>query len=470
MITRFLVTICAALLLAAQVRADWPTHRGIVQRTGNVDGKAGPKKPKILWVHESAEQFIAAPVAGEKELFVSGLGTFNTAALHCFDISPTAPADKRAKWVKRPPYLKQAMACPVIVSGGMIIFGDGMHQTDGGTLHALAYPSGRAMWQLPVPGTLVHLEGAAAMSGGKIYMGGGAAGVLCVDPSKVSVAGQEQTLESAQKLLEAKWKELSDQYEKDKVKDPDFAIPPSEDALPKVMPKLVWQKGKEKWHVDAAVTVHEGKVLVASAFLDAEKIGHRAVICLDAASGEQKWERKLDLNPWGGATIAGKLAIVGCSSIRFEPKEAPGKGELVALDLESGEVKWKKNYAGGIVSAVAVSEGVAVFTCADGKVRGIDAASGEDKWTYDGKNVFFAGAAVGGGVAYAGDLKGVVHAIGLKDGKEMWKVDLATDPAVNAPGMVYGSPVLHDGKVFVATCNIEAWPDQSKTVVVCIGE
>ena len=72
-------------------------------------------------------------------------------------------------------------------------------------------------------------------------------------------------------------------------------------------------------------------------------------------------------------------------------------------------------------------------------------------------------------MAYVADLKGMVHAIGLKDGKGVWTLDLASDPAVSAPGMVFGSPVLHDGKIFVATCNIEAG-DQTKTVVVCIGE
>jgi outer membrane protein assembly factor BamB len=464
---RFFVLALIVFGIASPLRADWPTHRGNAQRTGSDDGKAGPKKPKVLWVYESSEHFIASPVAGQKELFISGLGTFNTAALHCLSLDPSA--QKREIWAKRPPYLKQAMACPPIISDGKIIFGDGMHQTDGATLHCLTYPAGISIWQLPVPGTLVHLEGSPAIVNGKVYIGGGNAGLLCVDANRVSIEGQETSLGEAQKQIEAKWKQLVAQYEKDKVKDPDFAIPPSEDALPKANPKLLWQKGQEKWHVDAAVTVVEGKVLAASAYLDNEKLGERGLFCLDANTGEQKWERKLDHNPWGGATVAGKLALIGCSSIRFEPKDVPGQGEIVAVNLDDGEVKWKKPLPGGVVSPIAVIDGMAIFTCADGKVRAVDAASGDDKWTYTGKGAFFAGAAVGGGVAYAADLKGVVHAIGLKDGKGVWTVDLANDPAVSAPGMVFGSPVLHDGKIFVATCNIEAG-DQTKTVVVCIGE
>src|SRR5205085_8074549 len=90
------------------------------------------------------------------------------------------------------------------------------------------------------------------------------------------------------------------------------------------------------------------------------------------------------------------------------------------------------------------------------KGRAVDAASGDDKWTYTGSAAFFAGPAVAGGVAYAADLQGVIHAIGLKDGKGVWAVDLAADPAVSAPGMIFGSPILHDGKIYVATCNIDA--------------
>ena len=74
-----------------------------------------------------------------------------------------------------------------------------------------------------------------------------------------------------------------------------------------------------------------------------------------------------------------------------------------------------------------------------------------------------------GGVAYVGDLKGVVHAVDLADGKEKWKLDLGTDPAVQAPGMIYGGPVLHGGKLFVATCNLEGAHAGQPTAVVCIG-
>ena len=85
----------------------------------------------------------------------------------------------------------------------------------------------------------------------------------------------------------------------------DFAIPPNEDQLHKPAPKRVWQKGEGKWHVDAPVNVVGDKVLVPTSFLDKEKVGERALFCLDAKTGDTVWKADLKFNPWGGAAVLG---------------------------------------------------------------------------------------------------------------------------------------------------------------------
>jgi outer membrane protein assembly factor BamB len=120
-----------------------------------------------------------------------------------------------------------------------------------------------------------------------------------------------------------------------------------------------------------------------------------------------------------------------------------------------------------VLSPVAVSGDVAIFTTTGGKVCAVDVKSGADKWTYSGKAPFFAGAAVAGEIAYTADLNGVVHAIGITDGKGKWKLDVGKE--TKAPGRVFGSPVVDGGRVYVSTCNLDA-AEARKTVVVCIGE
>lgn len=454
---------------AASLRGAEPatTYRGNSQRTGS-DGIAGPAAPKVLWSWKSADHFIAAPVVYKDHLLVSGLGGFNVPTLTCLDIDPKA--SQRIAWTKGTPYLKLPAVSSPAIHDGKLIFGDGMHQTDGAILHCLRMDRGQMLWQLPVPGTLVHLEGSPTIAGGKVYLGGGAAGVVCLDGNRVTLEGKEMDLASIEKILDRKRAELQAKYEQEKKKDPALAVPPSEDDLPKPSPVRLWQQGKDRWHVDAPVAVAGDRVLAASAFLDKEKVGDRALFCLDAKTGNILWRAPLSINPWGGPSLSGDLVIVSGSTIGYDTKKLKGaKGVVAAYALADGKEKWKKDVPAGIVSCVALTKALALATATDGKVRAFDLQTGERRWIYDGKTPFFAPAAVAGGVAYAGDLRGVIHAINLTDGSSRWKFDLGSD-AVKTPGMIYGGPVLQGGRLFVATCNLEGPNARQPTVVVCIGE
>jgi outer membrane protein assembly factor BamB len=114
-----------------------------------------------------------------------------------------------------------------------------------------------------------------------------------------------------------------------------------------------------------------------------------------------------------------------------------------------------------------VREGLAIFTATDGKVRALDAHTGQERWTYDGRAPFFAGPAVTAKTVYVADLKGVVHALNLADGKREWTLDLAAHEKTKTNAMVYGSPIVHGGRLYVATCNLAK---QGANVIVCIGE
>ena len=464
--------VCALAILSAGAQVglgDWPTYRADPTRVGNIDDRPGPVIPQVLWAHKSPEHFLASPVVGGDFLFVSGLGAFNTAAFHCLSLDD-APK-QRVLWSKSAPYLKLPVVCAPAMASGLLVFGDGMHQTDGATLRCLRAENGRPLWEHPVPGKLVHLEGSPTIDKDRVYIGGGDAGVICVALNRVSLDGKEQDLSAAELTIEKRWADLTAKYEQDKQKDAQFAVPPSEDALPKPAPKLHWQQGKGAWHVDAPLAVVGGRVYAASAYIDDDKVGKRCLLCLDAANGKLVWEAPLKLNPWAGPTVAGNTVIVGCSSIRLEKKLLPeAKGEVVAFDLANGKVRWRMDVPGGVLSPVAVKGDTAVFAATDGKVRAVNADGGQPKWTYDAGAPLFAAPAVAGGMVYAADLKAVLHAIVLADGKPQWKLDVGGHPAVQLPGMVFGSPVVHGGQIYLATCNQEGdWIDQP-CVVACVSD
>src|SRR5262245_26553246 len=120
-----------ALVLPAVAAANepWTTYRGNPQRTGNTDGKAGPSKPEVLWVHKSEEHYIASPVPVGDRLFVSSISGFNLPSITLLETGPNVK--QRPAWSKTIPVLKLPTVSSPAVSGGKLVFGDGMHQTNG---------------------------------------------------------------------------------------------------------------------------------------------------------------------------------------------------------------------------------------------------------------------------------------------------------------------------------------------------
>jgi len=428
--------------------------------------------PKVLWALKSKEKFnyIASPVPHGDRLYVSGLGAFNTGHFACLATGPAAK--KRTLWEKSTPLLK----LPTVSSPGLfkdyLIFGDGMHQTNGAMLYCFDAVGGEPIWRHSVPGDLVHLEGSPTIVENRAYLGGGAAGVLCIEIDKAAIDGKTYDLATLQKqVLPKHWRDLEAKYLIEKKKDPDFATPPSEEKKWPAEPRRLWQEGKEKWHVDAPVAVVGDKVLAASAYLDKEQVGERALICLDAKAGKVQWKTPLKLNPWGGPAVIGATVVVAGGTISMDYNLLKGaKGFIAAFHLKDGSLKWTKDITGGVVSCAALSGNSAVITATDGKVRAFDIATGDRQWIYDAKMPLFAPVAIAKDVVYAGDLRGVVHAIDLKTGAESWKLDLGSHKDVQAPGMIYGGPVIHGGRIYIATCNLQGPYAGKDTVVVCIGE
>lgn len=453
----------------AQSIDPWATYRGNPQRTGNADGLPGPGSSKVLWALKSKDHYIASPTPVGDRLIVSGLGAFNLPTFSCLSTEPNTKT--RTVWSKSTPFLK----LPTVSSPGIfknyLVFGDGMHQTNGAMLYCLEATSGGPVWSHTVPGDLVHLEGSPTIVDGKAYIGGGAAGVLCVEVGKAKLDGKVHDLPALQKIMADQWKLLLAKYEAEKKVNPMFAVPPTEDQLPRAEPARIWQEGKEKWHVDAPVNVIGDKVLVASAYLDKEQVGDRALFCLDAKSGKIVWKAPLKLNPWGGPSVAGDTVVISGSTIGYDGNLLKGaKGFIAAFNLADGKPKWHKDITGGVVACAALANGSAVVTATDGKVRAFDITSGERQWIQDAKAPLFAPVAIARDVVYAGDLRGVIHALDLKTGAEKWSLDLAKEPSVQAPSMVYGGPVVHAGRLYVATCNLQGPNANQATAVVCIGE
>jgi outer membrane protein assembly factor BamB len=434
---------------------------------GRAEGEEPVHQPRLLWAFNAPENFVAAPIAGKDTVYVSGLGSFNTGVVHALAIAPAA--NRRELWSLSAPDLKLPIAGAAAIDDGKLFFGDGMHQTSGSVLHCVRADSGKMVWQLPVAGSLVHIEDSPVVSGQRLYVGGGNAGVLAVDPRRALLDGVERELSDIQADLDGRWRKLQAKYEEEKRRDPDFAFPPNPESLPKPTPKLIWQVGRNEWHVDAPVALAKDRLLVGSAFLETEQQGLRAVICLRASDCKVLWKTPMKFDPWAGPVITGKQVIVGCSSIRFDPtKTSTARGEILALDLETGVIQWRRELAAAVLSRAVVQGDLAIFTATDGRVRAYDLRDGKLRWTYDAGAPMFAGAAIRGDDVYVADLQGAVHALALRDGARRWTYRIGDDPQAHASGAVYGTPLVYQDKLIVATCNLNGENQRRSGVVVCV--
>ena len=140
--------------------------------------------------------------------------------------------------------------------------------------------------------------------------------------------------------------------------------------------------------------------------------------------------------------------VVVQSSVYF----GGGDGHLYALDIESGNLKWKFKTGDVVHASPAYADGVLYFGSWDSFFYAVDAATGKEKWRFHGGEDplihnqvgFQSSAAVAGGVVYVGCRDSNLYALDAATGKEKWRFN-------NEMSWVITSPAVTQGKVFFAT-------------------
>jgi outer membrane protein assembly factor BamB len=102
---------------------------------------------------------------------------------------------------------------------------------------------------------------------------------------------------------------------------------------------------------------------------------------------------------------------------------------------------WKYEAGDVIDSSAAIADGVVYVGAFTGDLLALDLASGKLRWKYaTGSQIGESSPAVAGGVVFIGDLDGVVHAVGAQDGKRLWA--FKTGQEIRASPVVAGQTLL----------------------------
>ncbi len=162
----------------------------------------------------------------------------------------------------------------------------------------------------------------------------------------------------------------------------------------------------------------------------------------------------------GFTSLAVLLALLGWPVQAGDWPQFRGNPQLTGV-AESApprdlKVLWTYDAGEPIDSSAAIVNGVVYVGCGSGELLALELSSGKLRWKYStGDMIGESSAAVHDGVVYIGDLAGVVHAVKAADGSPLWKYETEME--------IKSSPVVVDEKVLIGSYDERLHAIEAKT-------
>jgi outer membrane protein assembly factor BamB len=205
--------------------------------------------------------------------------------------------------------------------------------------------------------------------------------------------------------------------------------------------------GAEAWAHDFDKRVESPMTVVDDLVLFCDNKGQ--MYALDAQTGEQRWQIEIG-GPYSGLiAVADGIALLREDVVDFSNSSVNTRCR--AVELSSGDTLWRSEDAGmgHYVSNAAVADGVVCLATDQGYLVALDLKTGKGVWHFDAGMVprprsgNFPDPAISNGIVYFG-VNHVLYALDLTSGKEYWSYEFQ-----GYDFEVVGSPVLGSGYLFV---------------------
>jgi glucose dehydrogenase len=212
--------------------------------------------------------------------------------------------------------------------------------------------------------------------------------------------------------------------------------------------KLDAKTGKLKWYYQ--LTPHDiydwdlqdppilAKVKGKPAVIEAGKSG--IVIAVDRASGKLLWKRPVGIH--NGHDNDSKLAAKGqYSKLKLNPEVYPGRlGGVIAPMATDGKYVFASVVDNPVTWTTQTEAGAKDGQSSTGEVVAVDLNSGKVKWKVEFPTSAFGATTVTNDVVFATTFDGILHALSTKTGKILWEQQLPA--ATNTGVMVHGDTVI----------------------------
>ena len=120
-------------------------------------------------------------------------------------------------------------------------------------------------------------------------------------------------------------------------------------------------------------------------------------------------------------------------------------GELVALDLQSGAVRWRYRTTEIGESSPAVADGVVYIGDLSGVLHAVDVQSGKARWTFKTAGEIRSSPVVVGARVLIGSYDRFLYGLSVERGTVDWKVEF--------DGYVHATPAVADGVAYISGCD-----------------
>lgn len=122
---------------------------------------------------------------------------------------------------------------------------------------------------------------------------------------------------------------------------------------------------------------------------------------------------------------------------------------------DSLKVIWSYKAGDAILSSAAIAEGVVYVGVGNGDLVAVDLTSGKLRWKYATKSyIDESSPAIGTNAVYVGDLDGIVHAVNIRDGNALWTFktmgEIKSSPVIVRDRVLIGS---YDGNLYALDAN-----------------
>lgn len=172
--------------------------------------------------------------------------------------------------------------------------------------------------------------------------------------------------------------------------------------------------------------------------------GGKRVIRVAIANGAPAWRYDAGTKLSTGASAGQGLAFVGST-----------KGEVLAIDLATGQLRWKVSLSSEVTGQLLTAGDMVIVRTGDGRVQGLALADGSRKWLYS-RNLPSLSLRGSGGLALAGDMLfagfpgGKLVALNPANGAQLWEATVALPRGateLERVADVMGNPAVDDRQV-----------------------